>query len=316
MNPRLVHGTAVLLWLGGAGAALAQSEPPALGYFPIPPCRVLDTRRIGPPPGLPLMPGDARPVRLKASSLAGQGGAAAGCPVPGTATAAMINFTAVNAAGAGHLTAWKYGAPPPAASILNYGAVPGLGAIANGIAIGTCDPTGPPCYFDLNVQANAAPVHLVADVVGFFAPAITALSGPTGPPGVQGLPGPAGPQGPTGVQGVAGPTGPTGPPGPQGVTGARGPTGPAGVAGVAGPVGMRGPTGPKGFPGPIGVAGPPPHTVAVCTLRSTEACDFLCNGASKIVAAAEGPCHISADAGPSDFPGCSTTLGRCCACRP
>ena len=44
----------------------------------------------------------------------------------GPATAAIINFVAVNAVGAGNLRAWAYSSPPvgpPTASILNYATV-------------------------------------------------------------------------------------------------------------------------------------------------------------------------------------------------
>jgi hypothetical protein len=316
MNHRHI-ARATVLCLGGAAGALAQTGPSALGYFPIAPCRLVDTRRIGPPPGMPLLPGEVRSFRVKVSDLSAQGGSGTGCPVPGTVTAALINFTAGGAAGAGHLRAWPYHAPPPpGSSLLNYGAVPGLPAIANAVAVGICDARGSqPCHFDFSVQANAAAVHLVADIVGYFSPAIS-LAAPIGPDGPPGLAGPSGPAGPPGPQGVAGPTGSAGAAGPQGATGPPGATGASGGVGPTGPAGLQGGQGPRGFTGPPGPPGPPPRTVAICTLSSANGCEFICNGAAKVVARAPGACHVSADAGPSSFPGCSTTLGRCCVCRP
>ena len=89
----------------------------------------------------------------------------------------------------------------------------------------------------------------------------------SGPPGPQGIPGPAGamgatgPQGPQGIAGPAGATGATGPQGPQGIagpagaTGATGPQGPQGIAGPAGATGATGSQGPQGIPGPAGTTG-------------------------------------------------------------
>jgi len=102
----------------------------------------------------------------------------------------MINFIAVTPAGPGHLRAWAYSdppVPPPLASILNYGVVTGLPALANAIVVPLCDPQLSLCDFDLTLQANASATHLVAAVVGYFA----GLQGPPGPPG------PPGPMGPT-----------------------------------------------------------------------------------------------------------------------
>jgi hypothetical protein len=95
-----------------------------------------------------------------------------------------------------------------------------------------------------------------------------------GPPGPQGIPGPAGanggagptgpvgpagPAGSAGPSGGAGPAGPIGPAGPTGATGPGGPQGSTGLTGAQGPTGPQGPAGPtgaQGSPGPQGVAGP------------------------------------------------------------
>jgi hypothetical protein len=64
-----------------------------------------------------------------------------------------------------------------------------------------------------------------------------------GPPGPQGLIGPAGPGGPIGLPGERGPAGPAGTPGEQGPLGLRG------TVGERGPEGPPGPAGPTGDPG-------------------------------------------------------------------
>jgi hypothetical protein len=149
------------LAIGESGAQLV--------YTPLPPCRLIDTRLAGGS----LAAGIPRNFRVIGSNLSSQGGSATGCgiPDPGPATAAIINFVAVNPVGAGNLRAWAYSTPqvgPPNASILNYAAVPGLN-IANGIAVPICDPAqSGPCPDDLRVQADISNTHLVADVVGYF----------------------------------------------------------------------------------------------------------------------------------------------------
>jgi hypothetical protein len=147
----------------GTAAAAAQQ----LVYTPVTPCRLIDTRLAG---GT-LAAGTVRDFKVTGSGHQGQGGNVAGCGVPaGRATAAVINFVAVNPVGPGNLRAWAYAeppVPPPTASILNYASVAGLN-IANGIPVPICDPSLTTCSFDLRVQADTSNTHLVGDVVGYF----------------------------------------------------------------------------------------------------------------------------------------------------
>jgi hypothetical protein len=91
---------------------------------------------------------------------------------------------------------------------------------------------------------------------------IGALQGDRGPPGPQGVQGPAGrqgdngPPGPQGVQGLRGDQGPQGPAGAS-LPGPAGPQGGIGPAGPRGDVGPQGPIGDQGDRGPIGETGPP-----------------------------------------------------------
>lgn len=138
-------------------------------YVPVAPCRILDTRLTG---AGPLAPGGPRSFLVTGGDLSAQGGSATGCGVPtGTATAALVNFVAVSPAGPGNLRAWAYAqpAPPaPVAVILNYSAVSGLDALANGIGVPLCDPLATTCTNDILLQAFANSVDVVADVVGYF----------------------------------------------------------------------------------------------------------------------------------------------------
>jgi hypothetical protein len=140
------------------------SLPPNLVYKAIPPCRIVDTRLAG---GA-LAPGVPRDFYVSGGTgFETQGGTPAGCDIPtGLARAAMINFVAVNPAGAGNLRGWAFGAAVPNASILNYAAV-GLN-IANGLVVPLCDPGAITCTRDLTVRADVSATQVVADVVGYF----------------------------------------------------------------------------------------------------------------------------------------------------
>jgi hypothetical protein len=136
-----------------------------LVFTPVPPCRIIDTRNAGGP----LLPGVPRNFRATGANFTGQGGFPGNCGVPfGPATSVFINFVAVGPTGAGHLSAFAFGAVPLDASIINYTNVGGLN-IANGLAVPICNPAVSVCTFDLTVTANVSATHLVADVVGFFA---------------------------------------------------------------------------------------------------------------------------------------------------
>jgi hypothetical protein len=147
-------------------------EPKALGdssadlvYTPVPPCRIVDTRSGGGALGA----GFQRNFYVAGpDGFPTQGGNPTGCGLPrGPATAAVINFVAVNPGGAGNLRAWAYGAPVPTASIINYAAV-GMN-IANAVVVPLCDAASSSCTpGDITVQADVSGAHLVADVVGYF----------------------------------------------------------------------------------------------------------------------------------------------------
>ncbi|HEX6738645.1 MAG TPA: hypothetical protein VF310_10250 [Vicinamibacteria bacterium] len=155
----------------GMGLLALGDSAAQLVYTPVAPCRIVDTRVAGGQ----LTPGSIRDFRVTGtSSLAGQGGSATGCNVPfGPATSAVINFVAVNPAGAGNLRAWAYSTPPvgpPNTSIINYTQVPGAVLnLANGMVVPLCDSDATTCpNLDLRVRADVAATHLVADVVGYF----------------------------------------------------------------------------------------------------------------------------------------------------
>jgi hypothetical protein len=284
---------ACLLSLSAATLTFAQVDPPALGYVPITPCRVVDTRVIS----SPLQPAAPRDFRLTASDLSNQGGSATGCGIPGTATSAMVNLVAVSPTGAGNLGVWAYPSPPPTnkVAVLNYGSVAGLPALANGIAIPTCDATAATCFYDFTIEARGSSTHLVVDVVGYFGPAVissSAAAGPTGPPGLQG---------------------PTGPTGPQGLTGSQGPTG------VVGPTGATGPQGDVGATGATGPPGPPIGTLAVCGSLGNTYCSSDWTEAGSTTSCNSGPGMATGCTAVATSNSCSIPAGhggcvRCLVC--
>jgi hypothetical protein len=179
----------VLARMAGLEAPHAIGDSAAdLVFTPLAPCRVVDTR--APTAGI-LVAGTPREfvVAGDGALFASQGGQAGGCGVPVGATAAMLNLVATGSTGMGHLRAkaWAAGTPVmPNASIINFGIVSGLNALANGLALPICDPAAAACTYDLHVQSSVSNAHLVADVVGYFSSVEGVLTGAEAPLEVTG----------------------------------------------------------------------------------------------------------------------------------
>jgi hypothetical protein len=96
-------------------------------------------------------------------------------PVPATATAVVVNVTAVSSTTGGLLTIYPAGTGRPQASNLNFGP----GAVTPNlvtVTLGQANPTDPDREISMYNPIGA--VHVVADVEGYFAP--DAASDPTG----------------------------------------------------------------------------------------------------------------------------------------
>jgi hypothetical protein len=154
-------------------AVFGERGPLALGdgdsdlvYFPLTPCRLVDTRNTVTGP-VPIAAGTAQEFEAN-NSLGAQGGAVAGCGVPQTDPAALaVTITATSPQGPGNLRAYAAGvATPPLASVLNY-ALPGSGLnLANTTIVPLLqDSTNP---FEFAIRADVSTVHVVVDVVGYF----------------------------------------------------------------------------------------------------------------------------------------------------
>ncbi|MHB8799705.1 MAG: hypothetical protein ACYDBY_14690 [Thermoanaerobaculia bacterium] len=139
-------------------AILTPAEASAAGpfsFYPITPCRVVDTRS-----GLggynTVMPnGAVRTFTIKSASP---------CFVPSTAKAVAFNVTVADPANQGFVALWPYGQAYPNVSTINF---VGGENLANGAIVPVT--TGTP---DLNVVAafepGASGVNLILDITGYF----------------------------------------------------------------------------------------------------------------------------------------------------
>lgn len=138
--------------------SLAQD---ATHFYPIDPCRLVDTRNVGGTMG----GGETRDFFAWGGSFdIAQGGSAVDCGVDSNATAVHINFTAVAPTGFGYLRAWPWGDSEPNATLMAFTAGPG---ISNATALAICQPS---CPTDFTVKIYEAETHLVVDVVGYYLP--------------------------------------------------------------------------------------------------------------------------------------------------
>ncbi len=155
MNPRKTRRTAEGVFAGALLAALAlpaPAAPVASRFFPIPPCRAIDTRNVpGPGGGPALGAGEIRDLALVGT-----------CGIPTSARAVAYNVTVTNATAAGSALLFPAGEEPPLASSVSFGA--GRTRANNGIVA-----TGASGEVSLAVDLPyGASVDVVVDVVGYF----------------------------------------------------------------------------------------------------------------------------------------------------
>ena len=132
------------------------SNGTALAFFPLQPCRVVDTRGDTGPLGGPYLQNQQTrdfPVL-----------AATGCNIPSTAAAYSMNFTALphGHTSLGYLTVWPNGQNMPYVSTLNAP----TGAVTANAAIVPAGQNG-----DINVYPYGNDTDLLIDINGYFAPA-------------------------------------------------------------------------------------------------------------------------------------------------
>jgi hypothetical protein len=147
------RGTYVFTYAGRQLASFDGPPVPGLGFYTLPPCRLVDTRSSPSQTGGPaLAPGTPRSF-----TVAGL------CGIPGDARALAVNVTVTQAHAAGHLTLFPANtAPVPPTSTINY--APGQTRANQAIVPLSPDGTG-----TLAVQVGSAGiVHLILDVAGYF----------------------------------------------------------------------------------------------------------------------------------------------------
>jgi len=131
----------------------------ALAFFPLTPCRVVDTRNpAGPLGGPALQNSQARDFPVLQATA---------CNIPATAQAYSLNFTAVpkNAKPLGYLTVWPAGQSRPAVSTLNAL----TGTVTANAAIVPAGTGG-----EILAFAAGNSTDLVVDINGYFAAAASA----------------------------------------------------------------------------------------------------------------------------------------------
>jgi hypothetical protein len=124
---------------------------PPVGFFAVPPCRIIDTRSAPGPNGGPALVGAAQRI-VPVSGV---------CGIPSTARSVAVNVVVVNPTAGGFLTLFPSATAVPNVSTINYDA----GRVRANNAILSLGAAG-----ELTVECNqlSGTVHLVLDVYGYF----------------------------------------------------------------------------------------------------------------------------------------------------
>jgi len=147
-----VNTTDVVLDINGYFMPAALST---LAFYPLQPCRVVDTRWSNGPLGGPFLQGGVpRDFPVTASA----------CTIPASAQAYSLNFTAIPRGPLGYLATWPAGQNQPGVSTLN--ALTGV-ITANAAIV----PAGSGGDIDVLVSSDS---DVVIDINGYFAPAAPA----------------------------------------------------------------------------------------------------------------------------------------------
>src|ERR1035438_223660 len=133
------------------GYFVPATDPTALAFYPVTPCRIADTRNAAGPLGGPSFgAGQSRTFPILTSA----------CNLPVTAQAYSLNFAVVPSGPLGYLTAWPTGQTMPLAASLNAL----TGTVVANAAIVSAGTSGQIDVFASN------PTDLVIDINGYFAP--------------------------------------------------------------------------------------------------------------------------------------------------
>ena len=140
----------VMITNADTGGHCNATPPPALAFYTVPPCRLVDTRDPAGPRGGPVLSSSSS----RSFPLAGF------CGIPGTAKALSVNLTATQPSAAGYLTLFPDGTLVPLTSSINFSA----GRTRANNAVLPLGSNGA-----LRVQAaGGGTVHFILDVNGYF----------------------------------------------------------------------------------------------------------------------------------------------------
>jgi uncharacterized repeat protein (TIGR01451 family) len=129
---------------------VVDAATPALGYFTLPPCRLVDTR----------LPDGSRGGPALAGGVQRWFTATGACGIPSGARAIAVNATVTGSDGSGNLRLWAAGKPVPTSSVVSFGTAQTRGASAI---------VGLDAFGALAARAaGPAHVHLILDVAGYF----------------------------------------------------------------------------------------------------------------------------------------------------
>ena len=153
---RSLRWLVAFLLVGVSTLLLAHHAEAQLVYFPLTPCRLVDTRLPDGPTGGPaLIGGTSRDFTITGA-----------CGVPATAQAVAFNFTVVGATGPeGFLTVYPQGTALPVAALLEFG--PGQSTVVSNSANLALSVDGAISAF---VSNSGGTVHLIINVYGYVHP--------------------------------------------------------------------------------------------------------------------------------------------------
>ncbi|MFC1610361.1 hypothetical protein ACFL6C_05335 [Myxococcota bacterium] len=138
--------------------------PEPLLYQPVPPCRIVDTRKTS---AGRIRASTQRTFLVSGSGdeILAQGGSAPGCPSPVSGEAPVsvhVNIVAANAVGKGNLQAFPPDSGPGAGLSVNYNTIDTN--LANAGTVGTTNE-------EIELASNHSSAHAVIDVLGYYYPA-------------------------------------------------------------------------------------------------------------------------------------------------
>ena len=150
-------GAALVVAIGGGAFAFVDAGGgTASDFVPISPCRLLDTRSTSPvgPRTTPITAGESLTVQVTGSN--------GSCVIPASATAIVINVTAVSPSAAGYITLFPADVALPNASNLNFtaGQSPTPNLVTVSLSAGGA----------VKIFNAAGTVNVLGDIAGYYQP--------------------------------------------------------------------------------------------------------------------------------------------------